>query len=82
VVVAVLIAVAGLGTGAYVHLNLASAYSEALAPISEGILFRAEAVLAPVRRRAGAESLAGFLLLPIRPGLVPAGGGTRRPRSS
>jgi hypothetical protein len=41
-----LIAVVGLGIDAYVHLDLASTYSEAEAPISEGILFRAEAVLA------------------------------------
>jgi hypothetical protein len=41
-----LIAVAGLGIDAYVHLDLASTYSEAQAPINEGILFRAEAVLA------------------------------------
>jgi hypothetical protein len=31
-----------------VHLDLASTYSEAEAPISEGILFRAEAVLPPL----------------------------------
>jgi hypothetical protein len=42
------IAVAGLGTDAYVHLDLASTYSEAQAPVNEGILFRAEAVLALV----------------------------------
>jgi hypothetical protein len=41
-----LIAVAGLGIDAYVHLDLASTYSEAQAPINEGILFRAEAGLA------------------------------------
>jgi hypothetical protein len=41
-----LIAVAGLGIDAYVHLDLASTYSEAEAPVNEGILFRAEAVLA------------------------------------
>jgi hypothetical protein len=41
-----LIAVAGLVIDAYVHLDLASTYSEAPAPINEGILFRAEAVLA------------------------------------
>jgi hypothetical protein len=41
-----LIAVVGLGIDAYVHLDLASTYSEAEAPINEGILFRAEAVLA------------------------------------
>jgi len=41
-----LIAVAGLSVDAYVHLDLASTYSEAQAPINEGILFRAEAVLA------------------------------------
>lgn len=41
-----LITVAGLGIDAYVHLDLAPAYSEAAAPISEGVLFRAEAVLA------------------------------------
>jgi hypothetical protein len=41
-----LIAVAGLAIDAYVHLNLASTYSEAQAPINEGVLFRAEAVLA------------------------------------
>ncbi len=38
----------GLGIDAYVHLDLAATYSEALAPINEGILFRAEAVLAPL----------------------------------
>ena len=41
-----LIAVAGLSIDAYVHLNLASTYAEAQAPINEGVLFRAEAVLA------------------------------------
>jgi hypothetical protein len=41
-----LVTVAGLGIDAYVHLDLAPVYSEAAAPISEGILFRAEAVLA------------------------------------
>jgi len=41
-----LIAVAGLSIDAYVHLDLASAYAEAKAPINEGILFRAEAALA------------------------------------
>jgi len=41
-----LVAVVGLGIDAYVHLNLASTYSEAEAPVNEGILFRAEAVLA------------------------------------
>jgi hypothetical protein len=41
-----LIAVVGLGIDAYVHLGLASTYSEARAPVNEGILFRAEAVLA------------------------------------
>jgi hypothetical protein len=41
-----LIAVAGLGSDAYVHLDLASTYSEAQAPVNEGTLFRAEAVLA------------------------------------
>ena len=35
-----LIAVVGLGIDAYVHLDLASTYSEAQAPINEGILFR------------------------------------------
>lgn len=30
------------------HLDLASTFSEALAPVNEGILFRAEAVLAPL----------------------------------
>jgi hypothetical protein len=43
-----LIAVAGLGIDAYVHLDLASAYSEAVAPVNEGILFQADAVLALV----------------------------------
>jgi hypothetical protein len=38
--------VAGLGIDAYVHLDLASTYSEAEATISEGVLFQAEAVLA------------------------------------
>lgn len=41
-----LVTVAGLGIDAYVHLDLAPVYSEAAAPISEGTLFRAEAVLA------------------------------------
>jgi hypothetical protein len=41
-----LITVAGLGIDAYVHLDLAPVYSEAAAPVSEGVLFRAEAVLA------------------------------------
>lgn len=41
-----LITVAGLGIDAWVHLDLASTYAEARAPISEGVLFRAEAVLA------------------------------------
>ena len=41
-----LIAVAGLSIDAYVHLDLASAYAEAQAPVNEGTLFRAEAVLA------------------------------------
>lgn len=41
-----LITAAGLGVDAYVHLDLASTYSEAAAPISEGFLFRAEAVVA------------------------------------
>jgi hypothetical protein len=41
-----LITVAGLGIDGYVHLDLASTYSEAAAPVSEGVLFRAEAVLA------------------------------------
>jgi hypothetical protein len=40
-----LIAVAGLSIDAYVHLDLASTYAEAQAPINEGVLFRAEAVL-------------------------------------
>jgi hypothetical protein len=41
-----LIAVAGLGIDAYVHLDLASTYAEAEATINEGVLFRVEAVLA------------------------------------
>jgi hypothetical protein len=41
-----LITVVGLGIDAWVHLDLASTYAEARAPISEGVLFRAEAVLA------------------------------------
>jgi hypothetical protein len=41
-----LIAVVGLGIDAYVHLDLASTYAEAEAPVNEGILFRTEAVLA------------------------------------
>ena len=41
-----LIAVAGLSIDAYVHLDLASTYAEAQAPLNEGTLFRAEAVLA------------------------------------
>lgn len=41
-----LIAVAGLSIDAYVHLDLASTYAEGQAPINEGILFRAGAVLA------------------------------------
>lgn len=36
-----LIAAAGLVIDAYVHLDLASAYSEIPAPVNEGILFRA-----------------------------------------
>jgi hypothetical protein len=46
IVAAGLIAVAGLSIDAYVHLDLASTYAEAQAAINEGILFRAEAVLA------------------------------------
>lgn len=46
IVAVTLVAVAGLSIDAYVHLNLASTYAEAQAPINEGILFRAEAVLA------------------------------------
>lgn len=46
IVAVTLIAVAGLSIDAYVHLNLASTYAEAQAPINEGVLFRAEAVLA------------------------------------
>ncbi len=46
IVAVCLIAVAGLGIDAYVHLDLASTYAEAQAPINEGVLFRAEAVLA------------------------------------
>lgn len=46
VAVARLITVVGLGIDAYVHLDLAPTYSEAQAPVNEGILFRAEAVLA------------------------------------
>lgn len=41
-----LIAAAGLAIDAYVHLDLASTYSEIPAPVNEGILFRAEALLA------------------------------------
>jgi hypothetical protein len=41
-----LITIVGLAIDAYVHLDLASTYSEAEAPINEGILFRVEAVLA------------------------------------
>ena len=41
-----LVAVAGLCVDAYVHLNLAATYAEAQAVINEGVLFRAEAVLA------------------------------------
>jgi hypothetical protein len=41
-----LIAIAGLSVDAYVHLDLASTYSEAQVPINEGIMFRAEAALA------------------------------------
>jgi len=41
-----LIAVAGLSIDAYVHLDLASTYAETQAPVNEGTLFRAEAVLA------------------------------------
>jgi hypothetical protein len=43
---AAIVAVAGLSIDAYVHLNLAATYAEAQAPINEGVLFRAEAVLA------------------------------------
>ena len=39
-------AVAGLSIDAYVHLDLAPTYAEAQAAINEGILFRAEAILA------------------------------------
>jgi hypothetical protein len=46
IVAAGLTTVAGLSIDAYVHLNLASTYAEAQAPINEGILFRSEAVLA------------------------------------
>ena len=46
VIAARLITVVGLGIDAYVHLDLASTYAEAAAPISEGALFRAEAALA------------------------------------
>jgi hypothetical protein len=48
----------GLVIDAYVHLDLASAYSGALAPVNEGILFRAEAVLALLAAAA--------LILPAR----------------
>lgn len=41
-----LIAVAGLGIDAYVHLDLASTYAEAQAAINEGVMFRVEAVAA------------------------------------
>lgn len=41
-----LVAAAGLSIDAYVHLDLASTYAEARAPVNEGVLFRAEAVLA------------------------------------
>jgi hypothetical protein len=41
-----LIAAAGLVIDAFVHLDLASTYSEIPAPVNEGILFRVEAVLA------------------------------------
>ena len=63
-----LIAVVGLGIDAYVHLDLASTYSEAEAPINEGILFRAEAVLALLTARTlilfarRLSFLAGFLV--------------------
>jgi hypothetical protein len=46
IVAAGLLAVAGLSIDAYVHLNLAATYAEAQAVINEGVLFRAEAVLA------------------------------------
>jgi hypothetical protein len=46
IVAARLTAVAGLSIDAYVHLNLAPTYAEAQAVINEGVLFRAEAVLA------------------------------------
>lgn len=46
IVAARLIAVAGLSVDAYVHLDLASTYSEAQAVINEGVLFRGEAALA------------------------------------
>jgi hypothetical protein len=45
VVAARLIAVAGLSIDAYVHLDLASTYSEGQAVINEGVLFRGEAAL-------------------------------------
>jgi hypothetical protein len=41
-----LVAAAGLAIDAYVHLNLASTYAEAQAPINEGVLFRIEAAIA------------------------------------
>jgi hypothetical protein len=41
-----LVAAAGLAIDAYVHLDLASTYAEAQAPINEGVLFRIEAVMA------------------------------------
>ncbi len=41
-----LIAVAGLSIDAYVHVHLASTYAEAQAVINEGVLFRAESLLA------------------------------------
>jgi hypothetical protein len=41
-----LVAAAGLAIDAYVHLDLASTYAEAQAPVNEGVLFRFEAVMA------------------------------------
>jgi hypothetical protein len=74
-----LITVVGLGVDACAHLDLASTYSEAAGPISEGVLFRAEAVLALLTALALILSarrlsfLAGILLLTIRPGRRLAG---------
>lgn len=60
--VLVLVAVVGLAVDAYVHLSLASRYDAVRGTVSQGQLFRAEAVAA----------VAAALLLLIRPGRLTA----------